>query len=618
MAATVGQVLINIAADTQELRKGMDKATKSVKKTTDFIKKAFIPVLAIFAGGSLIGKINETSAAIDKLGKTSSRLGIGVEALQELRFAADLSGVSINTLDMALQRSTRRIAEAAQGTGEAVKALEELGLSAQTMASLTPDEQMYELADALSEVTNQGDKVRLSMKLFDSEGVALLNMLDGGSKGLRGMAREANKLGIVMSQDNVRAVEASNDAWGTLGKVMDTIAQGMSVGLAKSFTDVIGKLSETGSRFNLFDNAVKGTAYAVFTTLDVIAVGVNAVESSLAGFNSALAYLNLLSAQMFTDQDKIAKAQNQVIIANNAAVDSTDALWVSLDKLLNGNKAIVDSLMYEISVTKKVIDGKKELINVNDLLAKYKYTPTDDESYAIMLEDIKSLNTAVEQGVITNTQYQDTLRGIGEAWSNVGKDGEASLSSLEENVQTLTNSISGQLESAMSSTIRSWMDDAADWGDMMSSLLKDIAAELIRVLVIKQAIGAITTAVTGSSSTSTTPIGQTNYDGTFASGGVVNSPTAFSYDNGKSGLMGEAGAEAIMPLTRIGGDLGVKAVVPTVNIINNASSEVEVSQSKASGDNIDIMIEKKVKSMFGTGSMDKTLNTNYGLKRNGF
>jgi hypothetical protein len=46
-----------------------------------------------------------------------------VDALQELRFAAKASGIEHQTLDMALQRFTRRAAEAAQGTGEAKDAL---------------------------------------------------------------------------------------------------------------------------------------------------------------------------------------------------------------------------------------------------------------------------------------------------------------------------------------------------------------------------------------------------------------------------------------------------------------------------------------------------------------
>jgi len=48
----------------------------------------------------------------------------------------------------------------------------------------------------------------------------------------------------------------------------------------------------------------------------------------------------------------------------------------------------------------------------------------------------------------------------------------------------------------------------------------------------------------------------------FATGGVVNAPTLFPMPGRRTGLMGEAGPEAIMPLTRIGGSLGVRALLP--------------------------------------------------------
>lgn len=47
----------------------------------------------------------------------------------------------------------------------------------------------------------------------------------------------------------------------------------------------------------------------------------------------------------------------------------------------------------------------------------------------------------------------------------------------------------------------------------------------------------------------------------FADGGIVTGPTTFPMAGGRTGLMGEAGAEAIMPLTRgPGGHLGVRAL----------------------------------------------------------
>ena len=46
----------------------------------------------------------------------------------------------------------------------------------------------------------------------------------------------------------------------------------------------------------------------------------------------------------------------------------------------------------------------------------------------------------------------------------------------------------------------------------------------------------------------------------FASGGIISSPTTFPLANGRLGLMGERGAEAIMPLARgADGRLGVRA-----------------------------------------------------------
>lgn len=48
----------------------------------------------------------------------------------------------------------------------------------------------------------------------------------------------------------------------------------------------------------------------------------------------------------------------------------------------------------------------------------------------------------------------------------------------------------------------------------------------------------------------------------YANGGVVSAPTFFPMTQGRTGLMGEAGPEAIMPLQRIGGELGVRALMP--------------------------------------------------------
>lgn len=79
----------------------------------------------------------------------------------------------------------------------------------------------------------------------------------------------------------------------------------------------------------------------------------------------------------------------------------------------------------------------------------------------------------------------------------------------------------------------------------------------------------------------------------FVQGGVVNQPTYFPMAGGKMGLMGEAGAEAIMPLKRgSDGKLGVEASVQpsTVNVYNYANAQIETV--KRPNNETDIYIKK--------------------------
>lgn len=93
---------------------------------------------------------------------------------------------------------------------------------------------------------------------------------------------------------------------------------------------------------------------------------------------------------------------------------------------------------------------------------------------------------------------------------------------------------------------------------------------------------------------------------------IVNTPTNFRFAKG-TGLMGEAGAEAIVPLTRTqSGDLGVKSVgggtVVNVNVVNQSSSNVEVTeQDTFSGKDIEVLVKNTVRTGINDGSFDKPL-----------
>lgn len=200
-------------------------------------------------GAAGLGLLVKSSLdSIDALGKTASKLGVTTQELQKLRFAAELAGVSTRTTDMAIQRFTRRLSEAAVDTGEAKNALIELGLNAQELAKLPLEKQMLQLADAFNEVEDSGDRVRLAFKLFDSEGVAFVNTLEGGRDALQATLAEVDDLGIALSSVTVAGVERANDAFLRLASLARGVRDSVVGALAPAFEELANAI-----RFNVLD-----------------------------------------------------------------------------------------------------------------------------------------------------------------------------------------------------------------------------------------------------------------------------------------------------------------------------------------------------------------------------
>ena len=173
----VGGLIVNLGLNTAQLDSDTQKASRHFRRfekdtgtSLDRIKAGIVGLTgkvalmtaglatAAVAGLGIMAK--RSIDAADKIGKLSTRLGASTEALSEYKHVAELSGVTFETLTMGWQRMTRRVAEAANGTGEAVKALDEMNINAKELNKLKPEEQFEVLADALNGVENQADKVR--------------------------------------------------------------------------------------------------------------------------------------------------------------------------------------------------------------------------------------------------------------------------------------------------------------------------------------------------------------------------------------------------------------------------------------------------------------------------
>lgn len=184
--ATIGELAVNIVAKDKSSR-GLRNARQGFRKFTTVI---FAATAAMTAFGIVVGR---GISRLDRLAKTAKRIGADVGKLGGLQFAGELAGVAPRTLDMALQRMVRRLGEAALGTGEAVKALNTLNLSAERLNKLSPHKQFLAITRAMQGMSRQ-QQLPLIFKFFDSEGVALVNLMDQGADALNRLILEGERL----------------------------------------------------------------------------------------------------------------------------------------------------------------------------------------------------------------------------------------------------------------------------------------------------------------------------------------------------------------------------------------------------------------------------------------
>src|SRR6056300_229565 len=195
---------------------GIKKAQKATKGLGRQLKGA----LGFFGIGFAMSSIGASVARFaDTLVNTSSKLGVSTDFLQAWNFQANQIGVSTNAANMGLQRFTRRIGEAARGTGVLANVIRENNISLRdsqgNMRSTT--DILADYADVIQNAESQQERLRLAFQAFDSEGAALVTMLQDGSEGMREMIRNAERLGAITDQRALVAINRLTNKLRTLG-----------------------------------------------------------------------------------------------------------------------------------------------------------------------------------------------------------------------------------------------------------------------------------------------------------------------------------------------------------------------------------------------------------------
>lgn len=303
--------------------------------------------------------------------------------------------------------------------------------------------------------------------------------------------------------------------------------------------------------------------------------------ASSGGGTSTSASVQKAKDQYEKLQEAVAKAKREIELAAIAHGTSSVEVQNAFTKYqqLNGQ-------LQEIS---KLFDVEKQ--KTEEKKGSYQLLSDRVSTLTQKLRDLAAEN---QVGSADWNTYKTQLQAAQTELDNVNK----SLTDNGIKIDEVSKSISSSISSGLVNALRNGGNAFDAFSSLATTALQKILDKLIEMSFVTPILNALTGGVGGSLfSFFGFKNGAAFKNGNivpYARGGVVNKPTLFPMANGGTGLMGEAGAEAVMPLKRMSnGKLGVEAQGAggqVVNIYNYSGASVETR--KRDDNSLDVFIRR--------------------------
>jgi hypothetical protein len=214
--------------------------------------------VALAAAG--VAMIRSGLQTVDAQAKLAASLDTTVASIQVLERAGDLAGVSMGQVEQATAQLTRRLSQAAAGTGPAVDALRRLQLSAEDLQRLPLDQRIANIQEALGQFVPEAERAAVASTLFGDRAALVFTRIDTAT--LRQATEDVLAFGVVVSDADAGQIERTNDAISRLGLIWRGVSNQLAVAAAPALEAVANALAAVASRTGplgiairaLFDN----------------------------------------------------------------------------------------------------------------------------------------------------------------------------------------------------------------------------------------------------------------------------------------------------------------------------------------------------------------------------
>lgn len=262
--------------------RGLKSAQRKLSNFGNGIKSIGTKLMGLGAliTAPLIAGAKSAASAGAALWDMSERTGMSVENLSKLAFAAQMTGTDIESLEVGVKRMQKAIVAASQGNKQAADALGELGLSAEKLMGLSPDEQFAMIGEGLAAIPDPTLKAATALQLFGRSGTMLLPMLEK----LGTYSKAAENLGFVRSKESARAAKELSVILQILGKSVKSLWMALGTAIMPTLKQWSSRIIEIVLSARDWVKANKDLIVSVFK----VAVGVTLAGAALVAVGYAI------------------------------------------------------------------------------------------------------------------------------------------------------------------------------------------------------------------------------------------------------------------------------------------------------------------------------------------
>lgn len=464
-----------------------ESMAKGLKTAGKVITGAFtaITATAVASSKAFVNTAKNVADLGDTIDKQSQKTGLSAKTWQEFDYVMKIAGTDMSSMTAGMKTLTNQVDLAKKGNDEAIDRFKKLGISMKDLKTMSREDLFKKTISSLQGMKESTTRASLANKLFGKSGQDLNPLLNMTAKETQELINKANDLGMVMSDQGVKASATFKDSLTTLGGTLQGVKNNIMTQFLPGLTAITDGLTDVfagkGARqlsqgISLLMVELKRIAPDVLSAVTAVGTSViqglgpllpNLVTTIFTLLTTAITTISSMIPQLMPSIiSGIQGAMSALMTALPIIIDGVSQLVMSLVKWLSSGSNVQEMVGGIMALVTKMVNSFSEILPIllpaiTTIVTEVCKALTDPDTLELLIDALLAL-----VGSIAVTLVKDCLPILAKAVVSIIKNlAELLARFFEWTVPIVVKGIEGIVNTVKSwgttlgNNIKNWISD---------------------------------------------------------------------------------------------------------------------------------------------------------------